>query len=340
VRARASRPLLLAAFAAVYVLWGSTYLAIRFAVETVPPFLLAGIRFTIAGAILGAFALAHGAARPTRENWKAAAIAGTLLFPLGNGVVVWAETRIDSSMAALLVATEPFWVVLLLWLRAGVRPRPFVIAGIVAGFGGLIMLVGRSSVPGAGAGADVISAAALVGASISWAAGSLYARKAPLARSPLLSAATQMIAGGVALLLLGAATGEPSRLDVAAISTRSILAFGYLVIFGSLIGFSAYSWLVTVAPPARVATYAYVNPVIAVLLGWLLAGEAITVRIVIAAAVIVGAVALIVADQSRGTGGLEGSEVRALEGDAREGAVRSDGVSPSTRGRLHGMADR
>src|SRR5512142_1643043 len=163
----APKALVLAAFAAVYVLWGSTYLAIRFAVATMPPFLLAGVRFTIAGVILSAFALARGAARPTRENWKAAAIAGTLLFPLGNGVVVWAETRIDSSMAALLVATEPFWVVLLLWLRAGVRPRPFVIAGIVAGFAGLIMLVGRSSVPGAAA--DVVSAAALVGASISWA---------------------------------------------------------------------------------------------------------------------------------------------------------------------------
>ena len=295
----APKALVLAAFAAVYVLWGSTYLAIRFAVETVPPFLLAGVRFTIAGALLSAFALARGAARPTRENWKAAAIVGTLLFPLGNGVVVWAETRIDSSMAALLVATEPFWVVLLLWLRAGVRPRPFVIAGIVAGFAGLIMLVGRSSVPGAGA--DVVSAAALVGASISWAAGSLYARKAPLARSPLLSAAMQMIAGGIALLLLGALTGEPGRLDIAAVSTRSVVAFGYLVIFGSLVGFSAYSWLVTVAAPARVATYAYVNPVIAVLLGWALAGEAITTRILIAAAVIVGAVALIVADQSRAT---------------------------------------
>ena len=316
----APRSLVLAAFAAVYVLWGSTYLAIRFAVETVPPFLLAGVRFTIAGAILSGFAVARGAARPTRENWKAAAIVGTLLFPLGNGVVVWAETRIDSSMAALLVATEPFWVVLLLWLRAGVRPRPFVIAGIIAGFAGLIMLVGRSSAPGGGPEADVVSAAALVGASISWAAGSLYARKAPLARSPLLSAGMQMIAGGVALLLLGALTGEPSRLEMAAVSTRSVVAFGYLVIFGSLVGFSAYSWLVTVAAPARVATYAYVNPVIAVLLGWALAGEAITTRILIAAAVIVGAVALIVADQSRATGNVpatgEFAAVRRDEGMA------------------------
>jgi len=296
----APKALIIAAFAAVYVLWGSTYLAIRFAVETVPPFLLAGVRFTIAGAILSAFALARGAERPTRENWKAAAIVGTLLFPLGNGIVVWAETRIDSSMAALLVATEPFWVVLLLWLRAGVRPRPFVIAGIIAGFAGLIMLVGRSPVPGAGA--DVVSAAALVGASISWAAGSLYARSAPLARSPLLSAGTQMIAGGIALLFLGLLTGEPSRLDIAAVSTRSVAAFTYLVIFGSLVGFSAYSWLVTVAAPARVATYAYVNPVIAVLLGWAIAGEAITMRIAIAAAVIIGAVALIVADLAKAWG--------------------------------------
>ena len=318
MRAGAQRPLVLAAFAAVYVLWGSTYLAIRFAVETVPPFLLAGVRFTIAGAILSAFALARGAARPTRENWKAAIITGTLLFPLGNGVVVWAETRIDSSMAALLVATEPFWVVLLLWLRAGVRPRPFVIAGIIAGFAGLFMLVGHSSMPGARA--DMVSAAALVGASISWATGSLYARNAPHARSPLLSAGMQMIAGGLALLVLGVLTGEPTRLHFAAVSTRSLVAFGYLVIFGSLVGFSAYSWLVTVAVPARVATYAYVNPVIAVVLGWALAGEAITVRIAVAAAVIVGAVALIVADQSRASRGVSTTgEFAAVE---RTGAAR------------------
>ena len=293
----APRALVIAAFAAVYVLWGSTYLAIKFAVQTLPPFLLAGARFTFAGAVLSAFALARGAEWPTRSNWKAAAIVGTLLFPLGNGIVVWAETRVDSGMAALLVATEPFWIVLLLWLRGGVRPRPLVIAGIVAGFAGLFILVGRNPVPGAGA--DVFAATMLVAASFSWAAGSLYARSAPLPRAPLLSAGVQMIAGGLGLLLMGIAGGELTHLNLAAVSTASWIGVVYLVIFGSFIGFSAYSWLVTVVSPARVATYAYVNPVIAVILGWAIAGEAITWRLAIAAAVIVGAVALIIADQGR-----------------------------------------
>lgn len=295
----APRALVIAAFAAVYVLWGSTYLAIRFAVQTLPPFLFAGARFTFAGAVLAAFALARGAERPTRANWKAAAIVGTLLFPLGNGIVVWAETRVDSGMAALLVATEPFWVVLLLWMRSGVRPRPLVIAGIVAGFAGLFILVGRSPVPGAGA--DAFAAAMLVGASFSWAAGSLYARTAPLPRAPLLSAGMQMIAGGLGLLVMGSVGGELADLNLAAVSTQSWIGVVYLVIFGSFVGFSAYSWLLTVVPPARVATYAYVNPVIAVVLGWAIAGEAITWRLAVAAAVIIGAVALIIADQGRAT---------------------------------------
>jgi drug/metabolite transporter (DMT)-like permease len=296
-RGHPPRALVIAAFAAVYVLWGSTYLAIRYAVQTLPPFLLAGARFTFAGAVLSAFALARGAERPTRANWKAAAIVGTLLFPLGNGIVVWAETRVDSGMAALLVASEPFWVVLLLWWRARVRPRPLVIAGIVTGFAGLFILIGRA--PVAGARADALAAALLVGASCSWAAGSLYARSAALPRAPLLSAGTQMIAGGIGLLAMGLAAGEVGRLDLAAVSVKSIIGLGYLVVFGSLVGFSAYSWLVSVVSPARVATYAYVNPVIAVLLGWAIAGEAITWRLAIAAAVIIGAVALIIADQGR-----------------------------------------
>ena len=291
------RALVIAAFAAVYVLWGSTYLAIRYAVQTLPPFLLAGARFAFAGTVLSAFALARGAERPTRANWKAAAIVGTLLFPLANGIVVWAETRVDSGMAALLVATEPFWVVLLMWLTAGVRPRPLVIAGIVAGFTGLFILVGRSPVPGAGA--DAFAASVLVGASFSWAAGSVYARSAPLPRAPLLSAGMQMIAGGVGLLVMGVLGGEVGHLNLAAVSAKSIIGLAYLVIFGSFVGFSAYSWLVSVVSPARVATYAYVNPVIAVVLGWAIAGEAITWRLAIAAAVIIGAVALIIADQGR-----------------------------------------
>lgn len=301
--AKAPAMLVIAAFAAVYIIWGSTYLAIRFAVATLPPFLLAGVRFTVAGTILSAFALARGAERPTKANWKAAAIVGLLLFPAGNGVVVWSETRIDSGLAALLVATEPLWIVLLVWARGGhrARPRALAIAGIVAGFLGLIVLVGPSSLAGAG-GVDLTAAVALVGASCSWALGSVYAMRAPLPRAPLLAAGLEMVAGGAALVLIALLTGEVSHLAPSAISARSLIALGYLIVFGSLIGFTAYSWLVGTVSPARLSTYAYVNPVIAVFLGWAIAGEAITWRIAIAAGIIVGAVVLITIDQSRAAG--------------------------------------
>lgn len=292
--------LVIAAFAAVYLVWGSTYLAIRFAVETLPPFLLAGVRFTIAGTVLSAIALARGAERPTRANWKAAAIVGVLLFPLGNGVVVWSETRIDSGLAALLVATEPLWIVLLVWLVQGraARPRALAVAGIVAGFAGLIVLVGPRSLAGGGS-VDLAAAAALVVASCSWAIGSVYAMRAALPRAPLLAAGIEMVAGGLALLLIAVATGEVRHFDSAAVSARSALALLYLIVFGSLIAFTAYSWLVATVSPARLSTYAYVNPVIAVFLGWAVAGEPITWRTAIAAAIIVGAVVLITIDQSR-----------------------------------------
>jgi drug/metabolite transporter (DMT)-like permease len=287
-----SRALVIAAFAVVYVVWGSTYLGIRFAVETLPPFLLAAVRFLIAGTALTAWALARGAPRPTRTNWKAAAIAGSLLFPFGNGIVVWSETRIDSGMAALIIAVEPFWVVLLLWLSGGGRPRPAVMAGLVAGFLGLVVLIGPSIMARPGS-IDLVASLSLVAASGAWALGSLYGRSAPLPRSAPLSAGLQMIAGGTVMLIIGVALGEVGRFNPAAVSMRSIISMGYLILFGSILAFSAYSWLLLHVAPARAATYAYVNPVIAVLLGWAVAGESITPRIGVAAAIIIGAVALI-----------------------------------------------
>ncbi len=289
------------AFAAVYIIWGSTYLAIRFAVATLPPFLMAGVRFAMAGAVLSAVAIARGAARPTKANWIAVAIVGLLLFPAGNGVVVWSETRVDSGLAALLVATEPFWIVLMAWMRDGrsARPRMLSIAGITAGFVGLVVLVGPSSLSGSHS-IDHTAVLALLCAACAWALGSVYAQRAPLPGAPLLAAGLEMIIGGAALIVIGAATGEATHLDIAGVSPRSVLAFFYLVVFGSLVGFTAYSWLVGTVAPARLSTYAYVNPVIAVFLGWAFAGEAITSRIAIAAAIIVGAVVLITLDQSRG----------------------------------------
>ena len=285
---------LVTAFAIVYVVWGSTYLAIRFAIETLPPFLMASARFLTAGTVLYAWArLAGGAERPARAQWKAAAIVGGLLLLGGNGLVVWSELRIPSGVAALLGGTTPVWMVLFDSLRrGGVRPALQVIAGVALGLAGLAWLIGPSSLAG-GERIDLIGAGAVVISSITWAAGSIYQRHAPMPASPWLSTAMQMLAGGAALLIVGVALGELPQVNVAFFSLRSVLAFLYLVVFGSIMAFSAYVWLLRVSTPSRVSTHTYVNPVVAVLLGWALAGEPLTPRMIVAAAVIVGGVALI-----------------------------------------------
>jgi drug/metabolite transporter (DMT)-like permease len=303
-----SRARLLAAFAAVYVVWGSTYLFIRFAVETLPPFVMAGARFAVAGAILYSWARLRGAPTPPRAEWRGAAIAGLFLLLGGNGAVVWAEQRVPSGVTALLVATVPVWMVLLDWLRpGGVRPRAGVFAGLALGLVGLAMLVGRG---GLGGGADLVGAAVLVVGSILWATGSLYLRQKPRPSSALVTNAVQMLAGGVALLVVGTMAGELGRLDLAAASARSLLSLLYLIIAGSLIGFTAYTYLLQVSTPAKVSTYAYVNPVVAVVLGWAFAGEAITARTLVAAAVILGGVAII----TLAGGATEGSAESAVRG--------------------------
>jgi drug/metabolite transporter (DMT)-like permease len=290
----ASRLALASAFAIVYFVWGSTYLAILFAIETLPPFLMASLRFLVAGAVLYVWSRTlGGAAAPNRTQWRATAIVGVLLLLGGNGLVVWSEQRIPSGIAALLVGTVPCFMVLLDWLRAnGQRPTKRVVAGLALGLLGLLWLVGPDSVMGGGR-ADLLGAVALVAASFSWAYGSIWSRQAPMPASPFLSTAMQMLAAGVALLGVSVALGEPWQFDPSAVSLRSWLGLLYLVVFGSLIAFSAYVWLLRASTPARVSTYAYVNPVVAVLLGWALAGEALTTRMLVAAAVIVSGVALI-----------------------------------------------
>jgi drug/metabolite transporter (DMT)-like permease len=289
-----SRVRLILAFAAVYVVWGSTYLFIRFAVETLPPFLMAGARFAVAGAILYAWAKLRGAPTPKRAEVRGAAIAGLFLLLGGNGAVVWAEQRVPSGVTALLVATVPVWMVLLDWLRpGGVRPRAGVFAGLALGLVGLGLLVGRSTLSTDGGGTDFVGAAVLVVGSILWATGSLYVRHSRHPSSALVTNAVQMLGGGVALLATGVLVGEVGRLDLGAASTRSLLSLLYLVIAGSLIGFTAYTYLLRVSTPAKVSTYAYVNPVVAVFLGWAFAGEAITGRTLVAAAVILAGVAMI-----------------------------------------------
>jgi drug/metabolite transporter (DMT)-like permease len=285
-----SRAQIVAGFAAVYVLWGSTYLAIRFAVETIPPFLMAGTRHLAAGGILYVFARRRGAAQPTLRNWKAAAGIGALLLLGGNGLVSWAEQRVASGPAALIVASVPLWMVLLSAAQERRRPAVAVLVGLLLALAGIALLV----LPSAGGRAvELLPAGALLLAALSWSVGSLWSRRAPLPKETLLATAMEALAGGAALWIAGLAGGEGALLHVSAITARSALALGYLVVFGSILGFSAYVWLLTVSTPDRVSTYAFVNPIVAVALGVALAGEKLTPRIAIASMVIVGAVALI-----------------------------------------------
>ncbi|MCL6431260.1 MAG: drug/metabolite exporter YedA [Anaerolineae bacterium] len=280
------------AFACIYLIWGSTYLAIRFAIETLPPFLMAGLRFIIAGSILYLLARLRGAPPPQPRNWRGALAVGGLLLLCGNGGVVWAERRVASGLAALLVGGVPLYIALLEWLvPRGVRPSRQVTVGLLLGFAGMALLVAPGELGGLHV--DPVGALVLVVASFMWALGSLYSRRAPLPDSPLLGTAMEMLSGGALLLAASALTGEPRQLDVGAVSLRSLAAFGYLVLFGSLIGFTAYIWLLRVVPATRVATYAYVNPVVAILLGWVVAGEPLAARTVLAAAVIISAVVLV-----------------------------------------------
>jgi drug/metabolite transporter (DMT)-like permease len=286
-------------FLAVYLIWGSTYLAIRFAIETLPPFIMAGVRYLAAGAVLFAWGLRDGV-RPTRDHWREALLLGALFFLGGNGAVVWAEQRIPSGIASLLIATMPLWVVVLEWLRpGGARPHPLVAAGVVLGFGGLLLLMSGNEADSTRI--DLAGAVVLIGGALSWAVGSLYALHADLPRSLPLASGMEMLAGGVLLTLGGLAGGELGAVRVEAISARSVLAFAYLVVFGSIVAFSAFRYLVDTAPPSRVSTYAYVNPVVAVVLGWLLAGEVITAETLTGAVVIVGAVAMVTAGVSAHT---------------------------------------
>ncbi len=288
---------LVLAFAAVYIIWGSTYLAIRYAIETLPPLLMAGSRFLIAGMALFIWARARGAKLPDLMSWRRAALIGALLLLGGNGLVVLAERSVPSGLAALLIATEPLMIVILDWIRpGGVRPIGKVAIGLMIGFAGMILLVGPTGIVGNST-VDPFGAVLLVFASLSWATGSLYAARSRTQTEPAMGAAIQMVTGGALLLVTGFARGEAAMFAVDDVSLRSLSAFGYLVIFGSLVGFTCYSWLLRVTRPSLASTYAYVNPVVAVLLGWAFAGEIVTVRTLIAAVIIIAAVMLISANK-------------------------------------------
>lgn len=307
---------LIAAFTSVYLIWGSTYLAIAFAIETIPPHLMAAARFLVAGAVLYAWARWRGAPRPTLANWRAAAIIGGLLCLGGNGAVVWAETRVPTGVTALIVASVPIWMTLLDRLRNGGGRTPWpVVAGLLLGVAGIALLIAPGKLAGR---VDTLGAGVLVLGSFSWALGSILSRTATLPRSGFLAAAMEMLTGGVWLLVFGVATGQAGDFALAAVSGKSLVSLAYLTVFGSLVGFTAYIWLLGATTAARVSTYAYVNPVVAVLLGWGFAGEAMSLRTLAAATVIVGAVALIIRYGARG----KSAPAPALAVEAEEVAPR------------------
>jgi drug/metabolite transporter (DMT)-like permease len=296
---RSQATLIVIALGAVYVIWGSTYLAIRIAIETIPPFLMAGTRFLVAGGLLFIWAMVRGEPRPKRMHWRPAVIIGGLMLVGGNGGVTWAEQTVPSGTAALLVAMVPIWMVLIDWLRpGGSRPGRMVFLGLALGFLGVVLLIGPRGTGGREA-IHLVGAAVIIGAALSWSTGSIYSRSAKLPESPLVATALEMLAGGALLFLVGSISGEWGELNLAQISSRSLISLGYMILFGSIIAFTAYIWLLRVSTPARVSTYAYVNPVVAVFLGGAVLGETLSVHTLIAAAIIVSAVIIITVNRSK-----------------------------------------
>jgi drug/metabolite transporter (DMT)-like permease len=294
------------AIISVYMVWGSTYLAIRFAVQSMPPFLMAGVRFLISGSLLYFVRRIWRDPPPTHQEWRSASIIGIFLLVGGNGGVVWAEQWVVSGVAALLVATAPLWMILMDTLHPrGRKPGPKVLLGILLGFVGIFILIQPFQSMRQGD-IHLIGALVLILASLFWSIGSLYSRQAKLPSSPLLGTGMEMLAGGGGLLLLGILSGEMRQWSWGSISKESWLGLAYLIVFGSWIGFTAYTWLLRTAPTPLVSTYAYVNPIVAVFLGYFIAEEPLTMRILIATVLVVGSVALITITQqkphrSRGT---------------------------------------
>ena len=307
----------------VYVVWGSTYLGIALMIETLPPLLAAGVRYLTAGLLLTFLVYlwarvrsADPPERPTRRQWRSAFVIGTLLLMGGNGFVVLAEQFIPSGVAAVVIATVPIWLAVFDALLTRRRPSRLVIGGLAAGLIGVGVLLapvgGLDRINPLGVGLVCIAA-------ISWAAGSLYARRAEMPRSGLLGSGMEMFAGGIVLAIVGSLLGEIGQLDVASVSLRSVAALGYLVVFGSVIAFSAYIWLLSNVPVSTVGTYAYVNPIVAVALGAIVLAEPITLRTGVAAVVIIAAVIAMVSGRPRSAG----EPAAEVDASAREVEPRS-----------------
>jgi len=296
-----SRTALLFGFATIYLVWGSTYLAIRIVVETLPPFLMAGARFLVAGALIAGFIAFTRGFRAKPRQWRDNILIGAFLLLGGNGLVSWAEQKIPSGTAVLIVSIGPLFIVLLDWLvhavakdgQRGTRPNLLTFVGLALGFFGLALLLAPDLIKAGVGHLDGVRVLALIGASLFWGIGSLYTRYARDPAEPFTGAAIQMLGGGGWLLLVSLLTGEPARFDVATVGLRSLGAWAYLVVFGSLIGFTTFVWLMKHCSPSKVSTFAYVNPVVAVFLGWLVLHEQVNPRIFVAAAIIIAGVAII-----------------------------------------------
>ena len=288
----------LVAFALVYVIWGSTYLAIKVAVETMPPLLMAGTRFIVAGATLWLIVPGGRGTRPTRKDWGWAFLLGALMLLGGNGLLSIAEGKMPSGIAALLITSVPLWMVLVDWALGGGRPKLLAVVGILVGFGGVGLLAGEDGGWEGGVVDPLYVGMVLLG-SFAWAVGSILARRGGIKLPILRAVALQMMAGGILLTVVGTLRGEWSGFDPSQVSWASFWSWVYLIFIGAVIAYTAYGWLLTVRPPALVSTYAFVNPVVAVVLGWLILDEPIGPRTLLATPLIVGAVAIVIYSKAR-----------------------------------------
>jgi len=284
-----NRLLIFLAFSCIYVIWGSTYLAIRYAVETIPPLFVAGFRHLIAGGLLFGWCWWRGL-RPVRQQWFASIVLAVLFFLIGHGTLHWAQQTLPSGLAALLIATEPIFVAIILTATRRARFTRSLLIGLLLGLFGVALIIGadvRSSRP------EILSSFAVLIGAASWSMGMVYSRSAALHPDPRMAAAMSLLAGAGMLLLGGMVTGEAASLDVAAVSLKSLLALGYLAVAGSLVAYSAYFWLLNRFPPTLIATHTYVNPLVALVLGWAIAGEVLTARFVFGGLAVIAAIALV-----------------------------------------------
>jgi drug/metabolite transporter (DMT)-like permease len=302
-----SRTSIIAGFAAIYIIWGSTYLGIRIAVESMPPFLMASSRFLVAGLIVAGFIAFTRGFRATREQWRDNAIIGAFLCLGGNGLVSWAEQKIPSGIATLIISAGPVCIVLMDWAvlawfkdgQRGSRPTALVFFGLVLGVTGLVILVGPDVLSTGAGSLDPRRVLALFAATFLWSTGMMITRYTHNPAEPFTAASIQMICGSGWLLLGSLATGELARFDPSLITSRSVVAWVYLMIFGSLIGFSTFTWLMKHSTPSKVSTYAYANPIVAVFLGWLVLHEPLSPRLFVSATIIIAGVALITIAKSQ-----------------------------------------